>query len=145
MNSRMFIGIVVIAVLSFGGLLFFFSRQPTPRPTQVSLPHPATNNLKPTKTPIPTPISKPVPVETKTLTGTVLSVAPPKLSAKTTTGDQAFTFSKYSEIYKLTGGTLAGGDAKTALVTAADIQAGQEVLIITDKNSNNIQRIVITK
>src|SRR5438045_544682 len=110
MNSRLLIGAAIIALLFVGGLFFFsrqHSNQPASRPAQVSNA-PAAKSLKQVMKPTPSPISKPAPLETKTFSGTVLSVTQTKLSVKTVSaGNQDFIFSKDSEIYRLIGGTLA--------------------------------------
>lgn len=139
------LGLAVLIVVASVILRFYQNPGKTPsanqlpavaKPTQVK-----TTESKPTLT----PISKPVPVTIRVLRGTITAVSGSNISVSTNGKVENLSIASINDVYRLTGGTIEGGDAKTAPATVADIKTGQEALIIVDKNSPAVQRVVIIK
>ena len=137
MNQKTVSSILILAILaSFAIIYYTFQNNSSPKP--------ATTAQK-TLTPTPTRDVTPVPVTIRTGRGKIVAVNATSVSVQAGTKTEVYTLNTKTEIYKLTGGTLEGGNAQTALVTAANLAVGQEVMVIADKNSPTVQRIVIVK
>lgn len=149
MNVRLLIIIIALTVTSLLGIFYFSSRKTPPEttaPPATETPK-ATETKKPEQSPTPTStsISKPVPVTTRTLRGTVTAVSDASISINSQGKVENFSLEGVNDIFRLTGGSLEGGDAKTAQAPLKDIKIGQEVLVIADKDSPAVQRLVIIK
>lgn len=142
------VGLAVLIIVASLILRFYqtpktkSSTTPTPFSTAVSKPAQVKpNEVKPTAT----PISHPVPVTTRVLRGTITTVSGSNISVSVSGKVESLSLATINDVYRLTGGTIEGGDAKTTPAKVADIKAGQEVLVIADKDSPAVQRVVIIK
>ncbi len=147
MNTRTFLVVIGVSALALVVVFLIIASQKNKSTTPVDQTTNQTSqqSVKSNPTPVASAISKPVPVVTRTLRGTAASVNQNSLSLTVSGKTEVLNLATTNDVYKLTGGTIEGGNAKTQPAKVSDIKAGQELLVIADKNSPNVQRVVILK
>lgn len=145
MNTRLLLLIiaclVILPILAFVYIRFTNQNLTKTQPATTK----SRETIKKSPTPTSSPISKPIPVTTRTLRGTITTVSGSTITFNSGGKIENLSLKATTEVYKLTGGTIEGGDAKTAPARLEDIKTGQEALAIVDKNSAAVQRLVIIK
>lgn len=144
MNTRTFLIVIGVSAVALVAVFLIIANQKNKSPMTKDQP---STVAMPTQSsgPTPTPISKPVPVVTRTLQGVATTVNKNTLVLTTSGKSETLNLSSINDVYRLTGGTIDGGNAKTEPAKVTDVKAGQELWVIADKNSPNVQRIVILK
>lgn len=150
MNIRLVLLIIVgLFLFSIAAIFFLRSNKNLTPPPTTEYSNTQTNSTQTPSakqaTPAPSPVSKTVPVTTRALRGTITAVSGSSITLSFEGKVENLSLSNINDVYKLTGGTIEGGDAKTTPAKVEDIKTGQEVLAIVDKDSPQVQRIVIIK
>ena len=92
----------------------------------------------------PSVISQPAPNDTRTAQGTLVRINNNILSVQISGASvQHFIVSKTFDFQQLVSGTPQRGDAKTVPAAYSDLQTGQQVLVIAEKNSNYARSVYI--
>jgi len=90
-------------------------------------------------------ISTPAEVKIRLTRGIITGISGSGLLINTATGSANFSISTTNDFQRLLSGTLEGGDAVTATSSAQQLQPNQEVLIITDKLTNQVLAVYILR
>lgn len=134
------VSLAILVVVASAAIRFYQTSKKTSSTTS------PTAVTKPVQTkPTPTPISHNVPVTTRTLRGTITAVSGSSITLSWEGKVENLSLASIDDVYRLTEGTIEGGDAKTTPAKVEDIRSGQEVLVIVDKDSPQVQRLVIIK
>ena len=88
-------------------------------------------------------ISKPAEREIKSVTGTIVKLSNTVLSIQTNEGVKNYIITKTFDFQKLIEGNIQKGNAKTIPVSFDSLKLNQQVLVLSEKNSNHAISIYI--
>lgn len=130
-------------ILLLGVGILLVQNTAKPKAPQTPAP-PASSSAKPILT-SPPDIPTAVPVVPETGRGKVVSVNTSRLVLDVNGTTKEYSLSGVQDIQRVTSGSLEGGGLKTTRVSPQDLQVGQELYIIVDKNTGKIVSILIVK
>lgn len=123
------ITIIIVILTTAAALIIYFPNLFKKEPVV-----PVQNKVQ---TPTPSPSSKISAPQIYTSRGIITSLTSLSLTIKVDGESQTYSLADTKDFQKLVSGTLAGGDAKTIPVSLTDLKTGQEVKIVTKRESTN--------
>jgi hypothetical protein len=134
---RNYLILLIGIILTLSGILYIASELPN-SPIKSSFP----SLIKDTQG---QSIAKPAPVEIKTAIGIIENIDKNDLTLKVNDKSQNYNTTKTFVVEKITAGSVEAGNAKTIPIQFSELKVKQEVLIVSEKDSNFVRSIFVIK